>query len=59
MFSVAGISVAPANARSEVLRAADVVAPSNDDDGVAVVLTQLIQVSATTHGRSGGIVPET
>ena len=42
MFAVAGLSVAPANARPQVLEAADAVSPANDDDGVAWVLTQLI-----------------
>jgi Cof subfamily protein (haloacid dehalogenase superfamily) len=56
MFSVAGISVAPANASPEVLAAADAVSPSNDDDGVAFVLTRLIQVRAGT-ARSDRTTP--
>ena len=39
-FSVAGISIAVANAREEVLAAADVVTDSNHDDGVANYLNK-------------------
>ena len=39
-FSVAGISIAFANAREEVLAAADVVTDSNHDDGVANYLNK-------------------
>ena len=59
MFSVAGISVAPANASPEVLGAADVVSPSNDEDGVAYVLTRIIQTRAKTCRRSDGMLPDT
>ena len=38
MLAFAGTAVAPANARPEVLAAADVIVPSNDEDGVAVAL---------------------
>lgn len=38
VFAFAGTSVAPANARPEVLAAADFTTASNDDDGVARVL---------------------
>jgi Cof subfamily protein (haloacid dehalogenase superfamily) len=38
VFAFAGVSVAPANARPEVLAAADIVTASNDEDGVALVL---------------------
>ena len=41
VFAFAGISVAPANARPEVLAAADFITASNDDDGVALVLDAL------------------
>lgn len=41
LFSVAGISVAPANARAEVLAATDFRTVSNDHDGVARVLDRL------------------
>ena len=47
MFSVSGISVAPANASPEVLDAADVVSPSNDEDGVAFVLRCLTETRET------------
>lgn len=41
MMAWAGLSYAMANAHPDVLAAAHHVAPSNDDDGVAVVLTRL------------------
>ena len=41
MFTFAGISVAPANARTEVIAAADYITATNDDDGVAHVLNAL------------------
>jgi Cof subfamily protein (haloacid dehalogenase superfamily) len=41
LFSVAGLSVAPANARHEVLAASDFRTVSNDHDGVACVLDRL------------------
>lgn len=40
----AGLGVAMQNARAEVRHAADRVAPSNDDDGVAVVLEELFDL---------------
>lgn len=42
MFGVAGTSVAPANARPEVLAAATFVTASNDEDGVARALRILL-----------------
>lgn len=42
MFAFAGTSVAPANARPEVLAVADLVTGSNDDDGVASALQALL-----------------
>ena len=41
LFSVAGLSVAPANARHDVLAASDLRTVSNDHDGVARVLNLL------------------
>ena len=41
LFSVAGISVAPANAPPDVLAAAALRTVSNDHDGVACVLNRL------------------
>lgn len=41
VFGVAGRSFAPANARPEVIAAADAVAPSNDEDGIAWVLERM------------------
>ena len=42
MLAFAGVAVAPANAHPEVLAAADLVTSSNDEDGVAQVLAQLV-----------------
>lgn len=42
LFAFAGISIAPANARPQVLQAASFLTRSNDDDGVAYALTTLI-----------------
>ena len=42
MFEVAGMAVAMGNAPEEVKAAADLVAPSNDEDGVAWVLRELL-----------------
>jgi Cof subfamily protein (haloacid dehalogenase superfamily) len=41
MFAFAGVSVAPANARPEVLAAADYITASNDDHGLANVLSPI------------------
>jgi Cof subfamily protein (haloacid dehalogenase superfamily) len=41
LFEVAGVSAAPANARPEVLAAADLVVASNDNDGVAELLDRV------------------
>lgn len=43
MLEWAGTSVAVANAHPEVLARADLVAPANDEDGVATVLEQLLE----------------
>jgi Cof subfamily protein (haloacid dehalogenase superfamily) len=42
MFEVAGLSVAMGNAPPEVKAAADIVAPSNDEGGVAWALRELV-----------------
>ena len=42
MVEAAGTGVAMANAHPDVLAAADVVAPSNDDDGVAKILLEYL-----------------
>jgi len=42
MFDIAGIAVAMGNAPEEVKAAANLVAPSNDEDGVAWVLRELV-----------------
>lgn len=42
MFEVAGIAVAMGNASEEVKAAADLVAPSNDEGGIAWVLHELV-----------------
>lgn len=42
MLAFAGVAVAPANAHPEVLAAADLITGSNDADGVAQALAQLV-----------------
>ena len=42
MLAFAGVAVAPANAHPEVLAAADLITSSNDEDGVAQALAQLV-----------------
>jgi Cof subfamily protein (haloacid dehalogenase superfamily) len=42
----AGLAVAMANGAEATRRAADLIAPSNDEDGVAVVLEALVQLEA-------------
>jgi len=42
MLSMAGVSVAPANAHPDVLAAVDIVTGSNDEDGVAQALDGLV-----------------
>lgn len=44
MFDVAAVGVAVANATPNVLAEADIIAPSNEDDGVAWVLEQVLAV---------------
>jgi hypothetical protein len=44
MLAWAGLGVAVANAHPAVLAAANAVAPSNDDDGVAITLERLVGV---------------
>ncbi len=45
MFDVAGLAVAMGNAPAEVKEAADLVAPTNDESGVAWVLRRLVPYS--------------
>jgi len=42
MFEIAGMAVAMGNAPEEVKAAANLVAPSNDEGGVAWVLRELV-----------------
>jgi Cof subfamily protein (haloacid dehalogenase superfamily) len=42
MFEIAGIAVAMGNAPEEVKAAADLIAPTNDEDGVAWILRELV-----------------
>ena len=42
MFEVAGVAIAMGNATAEVKRAADIIAPNNDEGGVAWALWQMI-----------------
>ena len=44
MFRWAGHGVAMANAHPSVRESADLLAPGNDEDGVAVVLTDLFDL---------------
>lgn len=48
MFAVAGLTAAPANARPQVVAAADLVTNANDEDGVARLLELLTQLRAFT-----------
>lgn len=49
LFEFAGLSIATANARPEVLQAADFVTASNDDDGVAIALNALMGFPAESR----------
>jgi hydroxymethylpyrimidine pyrophosphatase-like HAD family hydrolase len=44
MFSVAGFSVAPANAKEKVRQAADLVTGPNTEDGIAAFLEETFRV---------------
>jgi hydroxymethylpyrimidine pyrophosphatase-like HAD family hydrolase len=48
LLAWAGWACAVQNAHPEVLRAADEVIPSNDDDGVALTLQRLLHLSVKT-----------
>ena len=61
MLRSAGLGVAMANAPYEVKSAADIVAPSNDEDGVALVIEKLLErippldgVGKASPGRGPG-----
>jgi Cof subfamily protein (haloacid dehalogenase superfamily) len=59
MLEWAGHGVAVANAHPAALAVADEVAPSNDDDGVAVVLERLVRGFGLSTGFSGrGVTQE-
>ncbi|HVB72598.1 MAG TPA: Cof-type HAD-IIB family hydrolase [Ktedonobacteraceae bacterium] len=51
MFEIAGMAVAMGNASEEVKATADLVAPSNDEDGVGWVLRELVLKEHETFGR--------
>ena len=51
LLELAGVAVAPANARPEVRAAADLHTASNDDDGVAAVLQHLAHLDSR-RGRA-------
>ena len=51
LLGFAGRSVAVANAHPDVLQAADEVAPSHDEDGVAIVLEGLLAEPGRTRSR--------
>ena len=50
MFSAADVRCAVANARDELRAAADVILPSNDEDGVARFLLEQFHRKETNHG---------
>lgn len=55
MLAWAGRSIAPANARPEVLASVDEITASNDDDGVAIAIEELLaQAETTKAGRHAG-----
>lgn len=51
MLGWAGVSVAVANADPAVRDSADLVAPANDDDGVAAVLEHLVRAGSSLEHR--------
>lgn len=51
MFRWAGLGVAMGNARADVRQHADLIAPTNDDDGVAAVLDRLLNGFGGLPGR--------
>lgn len=52
LIGYAGLGVAMGNAPDDVLRIADIVAPSNDDDGVAVVIEELAAAGLLGRGAA-------
>jgi len=42
MLRVAGLGVAVANAEPEILAVADKIVPSNDEDGIAALVDELL-----------------
>jgi hydroxymethylpyrimidine pyrophosphatase-like HAD family hydrolase len=48
MLAWAGHSIAPANAHPEVLASVDHITASNDDDGVAIAIEELLAQAETT-----------
>jgi Cof subfamily protein (haloacid dehalogenase superfamily) len=48
MFEVAGLAIAMGNAAVEIQAAADMIAPSNDEGGVAWTINQILQAHATS-----------
>jgi len=54
LIGCAGLGVAMGNAPVDILRIADVVAPSNDDDGVAVLIEELATAGLLGHGAAPG-----
>ncbi|WP_255889165.1 HAD family hydrolase [Nocardioides astragali] len=56
MFAIAGLTAAPANARPQVLAAADLAVTANDEDGIARLLELLIQIhtASTLAQRPAG-----
>ncbi|MGI6130755.1 MAG: Cof-type HAD-IIB family hydrolase [Bacillota bacterium] len=54
LICYAGLGVAMGNAPHDIRRIADTVAPSNDDDGVAVVIEELAASGLLGHGAEPG-----
>ena len=54
LIGYAGLGVAMGNAPDDILRMADMVAPSNDDDGVAVVIEELAAAGLLGQGAATG-----
>jgi hypothetical protein len=52
LIGYAGLGVAMGNAPSDILRIADMIAPSNDDDGVAIVIEQLAVAGLLGHSAA-------
>ncbi len=57
LLAWAGLGVAMGNGADDARRAADVVAPSNDDDGVAATIEAWLAAHAPSNGTPGAVAP--